>query len=183
MKKFYSDIQALCGLTVSGTTTLSTATGVTRTTSDNSTHLATTAFVKNQGYITAAALAGYVPTSRTLTINGISYDLTANRSWTISSADGYVSDVQLNGNSLDFTGQGSAFSGSIDLSAIVPTVRTVYERVKNTSGAIIYKGTPLAVVPGQTSGNISDVIPADAVPLVKSSSFLKTRTWNRFATP
>ena len=28
-------------------------------------------------------LSGYVPTSRTLTINGVTYDLTANRSWTV----------------------------------------------------------------------------------------------------
>lgn len=36
------------------------------------------------GYITSAALGGYVPTSRTLTINGVTYDLSANRSWTVS---------------------------------------------------------------------------------------------------
>ena len=78
-------------ITVEGTTSLSTATGVTRATSDSSTHLATTAFVKNQGYITNAALAGYVPTSRILTINGVSYDLTANRSWTINTSDLFFS--------------------------------------------------------------------------------------------
>jgi hypothetical protein len=38
-------------------------------------------------------LSGYVPTSRTLTINGVSYDLTANRSWTISTVD-YTSRLQ-----------------------------------------------------------------------------------------
>jgi hypothetical protein len=32
------------------------------------------------------SLAGYVPTSRTLTINGVTQDLTANRSWTISTS-------------------------------------------------------------------------------------------------
>ncbi len=31
-------------------------------------------------------LTGYVPTSRTLTINGVTYDLSADRTWTISSA-------------------------------------------------------------------------------------------------
>jgi len=36
------------------------------------------------GYITSAALTGYVPTSRTLTINGTTYDLSADRSWTIA---------------------------------------------------------------------------------------------------
>ena len=30
------------------------------------------------------SLSGYVPTSRTLTINGVTYDLTADRSWTVS---------------------------------------------------------------------------------------------------
>ena len=116
-------------ITVSGTTTLSTATGVTRATGDNSTHLATTAFVKNQGYATTAALAGYVPVTRTITINGVTLDLSADRTWTIAAAG---------------------------------TVTTVYETVKNASGATILKGTPLAVVPGQTSGNVSDVVPADA---------------------
>jgi hypothetical protein len=32
----------------------------------------------------------YVPTSRTLTINGVTYDLSANRSWTISSSGGIL---------------------------------------------------------------------------------------------
>jgi hypothetical protein len=71
-------------ITVNGTTTLSTATGITRATGDNSTHLATTAFVKAQGYATTAALSGYVPITRTITINGTTLDLSADRAWTIS---------------------------------------------------------------------------------------------------
>ncbi len=43
------------------------------------------------GYITSAALSGYVPTSRTLTINGTTYDLSANRSWTITAGVSSVS--------------------------------------------------------------------------------------------
>lgn len=35
------------------------------------------------GYITSSALTGYVPNTRSLTINGTSYDLSANRSWTV----------------------------------------------------------------------------------------------------
>jgi hypothetical protein len=116
-------------ITVNGTTTLSTATGITRATGDNSTHLATTEFVKAQGYATTAALSGYVPITRTITINGTTLDLSADRTWTIEAAG---------------------------------TVRTVYETVKNASGATILKGTPLSVMPGQTSGNVSDVQPADA---------------------
>ena len=133
-KKFLSDVLIECGLQVDGTTTLGTATATTVATSDNSTNIATTAWVKSLGY---------------------------------STTDSYVSGVSLNGNLLSFTGVNSAFTGSIDLSSIISSfnasdVETVYERVKNTSGSIIYKGTPLAVAPGQTSGNISDVVPADA---------------------
>ena len=80
-------------ITVNGTTTLSTATGITRTTSDSSTHLATTAFVKAQDYATNTALGNYVPLSRTLTINNVTYDLSANRSWTIGTSD-YTSVVK-----------------------------------------------------------------------------------------
>jgi len=43
------------------------------------------------GYITSASLSGYVPTSRTLTINGTTYDLSANRSWTITAGVSSVS--------------------------------------------------------------------------------------------
>jgi hypothetical protein len=32
------------------------------------------------------AITGYVPTSRTLTINGVTYDLTADRSWTVTAS-------------------------------------------------------------------------------------------------
>lgn len=36
------------------------------------------------GYITSSALSGYTPTSRTITINGTTQDLSSNRSWTIA---------------------------------------------------------------------------------------------------
>lgn len=80
-------------ITVNGTTTLSTATGITRPTGDNTTHLATTEFVKAQGYATTAALSGYVPITRTITINGTTLDLSADRAWTIASGD-YTSKIQ-----------------------------------------------------------------------------------------
>jgi hypothetical protein len=37
---------------------------------------------------TGPSLTGYVPTSRTLTINGTGYDLTANRSWSVGTVTG-----------------------------------------------------------------------------------------------
>jgi len=60
--KFLSDILAKAGLTVDGVVTLNnTATGQTPATNDNSTKLATTAFIKNQSYITA---------NQTITVSG-----------------------------------------------------------------------------------------------------------------
>ena len=177
MKKFLSDVLIECGLQVSGTTALGTATATTVATSDNSTNIATTAWVKSLGY------TGYTSwnlktnsVQRTTVQSGGDLDLIAGTDISISYAAGgkvtitstatgsvdYISNVALNGSSLDFTGVGTAFTGSIDLSGLNPTVRTVYETVKNVSGAPIQKGTPLAVVPGQTSGNLSDVVPADA---------------------
>lgn len=48
-------------------------------------------FTNDSGYLTSADLSGYVPTSRTLTINGVTYDLSADRTWTISA--GTVTNV------------------------------------------------------------------------------------------
>lgn len=53
------------------------------------------------GYALSSALSGYVPTSRTITINGTAYDLTANRSWTVSGTD--ATKVPLAGGTM--TGQ------------------------------------------------------------------------------
>jgi len=41
-------------------------------------------FTNDSGYITSSALTGYVPNTRTLTINGTTLDLSADRSWTIA---------------------------------------------------------------------------------------------------
>jgi len=49
-------------------------------------------------------LSAYVPTSRTLTINGTTYDLSANRTWTIPSDNIYNSDGTLTGNRIVNTG-------------------------------------------------------------------------------
>jgi hypothetical protein len=42
-----------------------------------------TVFLRGDGVWADPLAAGYVPTSRTLTINGVTYDLSANRTWTI----------------------------------------------------------------------------------------------------
>ena len=68
------------------------------------------------GYITAAALTGYVPSTRTLTINGTTYDLSADRSWTIA-AGGTVTSVGLSAPSA-FTVSNSPVTGAGNLTFI-----------------------------------------------------------------
>lgn len=75
----------------------------------------------DSGYITAAALSGYllsstaastyVPLTRNLTINGTTYDLSADRSWTIATASNLEikdegSTLTTAATSIDFTGTG-----------------------------------------------------------------------------
>lgn len=56
-------------------------------------------FTNDAGYITSAPLSGYVPTSRNLTINGVTYDLSADRTWTIVA--GVASVTGLNTDNTD----------------------------------------------------------------------------------
>ena len=93
-----------CGVTVQGLTTLSGTvylTALTNTATWDYVIVGTSAqgqlytrtYAQIMSDITSGiGLSGYVPTSRTLTINGVSYDLTANRSWTITTP--YVSKLQ-----------------------------------------------------------------------------------------
>jgi hypothetical protein len=94
------------------------------------------------------SIATKVPQTRTLTINGTAFDLSADRSWTISSADGYISDVRLVETTLTFEGEGNAFAGDIDLSTLpfapqgsyltaeADTLATVVSRGSTTSSTI-----------------------------------------------
>jgi len=56
------------------------------------------------------ALAGYVPQTRTITINGVTYDLSQNRSWTISGGGGTTNPGGNNGD-VQFN-NGGVFGGS-----------------------------------------------------------------------
>jgi hypothetical protein len=48
----------------------------------------TSQLTNDSGFLTSSALSSYVPTSRTITINGAAFDLSANRSWTIATGGG-----------------------------------------------------------------------------------------------
>jgi hypothetical protein len=51
-----------------------------------------------QPITTASGTSSYVPTTRILTINGVSYDLSADRTWTIGASNIYTTDGTLTGN-------------------------------------------------------------------------------------
>ena len=186
MKKFLSDVLINCDLTVSGSTSLGAATGTTVDASDNSNKIATTAWVKSLGFSTANTtylldvpanttnfrLIGSDSSTDTITLSAAgasSITRVSASELRITSSDSidYVNSVSLVGTDLTFASVGNGFAGAIDLSGITGSfnaeeVQTLYENIKNVSGGAIQKGTPLAVVPGQTSGNLSDVVPADA---------------------
>ena len=115
--------------------------------------------------IVSAAVSGTSTKTLTLT-QGDGGTVTA--SWTDiegDQADGYVSTVALNGNSLDFTGTGSGFTGSIDLSGIVLSANSVEKVVisgKNNAGALVPKGTPVYIVGTVGSTNTVEFDVADA---------------------
>lgn len=63
---------------------------------------------------TGPDLSGYVPTSRTLTINGTTYDLTADRSWTIAASGGTVTSVSASvPTGFDISGSPITTSGTL----------------------------------------------------------------------
>lgn len=85
-------------------------------------------FSNDVGYITSSALSSYVPTSRTLTINGTAYDLSADRSWTISGGVTGATNSTLTltgttlglnlGNANTWTGQQTFLTSSLEVGTI-----------------------------------------------------------------
>lgn len=59
-----------------------------------------TGIITNQTDLTIYLAGAYVPQARTLTINGTTFDLSANRSWTISTVGTEGHTIQYNGTSL-----------------------------------------------------------------------------------
>jgi hypothetical protein len=82
-------------------------------------------FTNDSGYITSASLSSYVPTSRTITINGVGYDLSANRSWTVSGTDNTKLPLA-----------GGTMSGTI----VLESISGVDQTVENNYGAYLHLG-------------------------------------------
>ena len=67
----------------------------------------------DSGYVTSSSLSGYTPNTRTLTINGTGYDLSADRSWTIPASPITIGTAgnTLYSSGLSGTGQGDTSAG------------------------------------------------------------------------
>jgi hypothetical protein len=114
------------------------------------------------GYITSAALAGYVPTTRTLTINGTSYDLSADRTWTIST-----------GGALPTGGTAGQILAKIDATDYnTQWIDNYATQVKNEVklGAALTKGTPV-YVSGADGTNIIVVASSNLTEAGSSKTF------------
>lgn len=100
------------------------------------------------GYALASALSSYVPTSRTLTINGQSFNLTADRSWTVTAgAGGSTGQVQYN-NAGSLAGTGAfLFNGTqvgIGVGQVAATRLTVAGINADTSANFVARFTNIA---------------------------------------
>lgn len=74
-------------------------------------------FTNDSGYLTASGLSGYVPTSRTISINGTSYDLSSNRSWSV----GTITSIALSGGTgISISGSPITTSGTIIVTNTAP---------------------------------------------------------------
>jgi hypothetical protein len=122
------------------------------------------------GYITAAALAGYVPTTRTLTINGTSYDLSADRSWTIP-AGGTVTSVEL------AAGTGISLSGTnpITTSGIITVTNSAPDQVVALTG-----GTGISTSGTYPNFTITNTLPDQTVVLTAGTGIGITGTYPSF---
>jgi hypothetical protein len=116
------------GVTFSGTTALgNTATATTQSTSDNSTKVATTAYVKNQGYLTAESFTGTV-TSVALTLPNI---------FTVS-------------------GSPITSSGTLSAALASQTAATVFAAPAGAAGAPTFRALVAGDIPTLTASKISD---------------------------
>ena len=123
------------------------------------------------GYITSAALAGYVPTSRTLTINGTTYDLSADRSWTIA-AGGTVTSVEL------AAGTGISLSGTnpITTSGTITVTNSAPDQIVSLATT----GTGLSVTGAYPSFTLENTLPDQTVVLTAGTGIGITGTYPSF---
>jgi hypothetical protein len=126
----------------------SLALGIAPTGEDNSGKVPTTAWVRS---IVGGAVTAYAPTSRTITINGTSYDLSANRAWSIdtgvmTASAGLGISVSVVNQNLNIVNTGilTASSGAgISLSVVNQNLNVVNTGILTASAGL---GISLSVV-------------------------------------
>jgi hypothetical protein len=92
---------------------------------------------------TGPSLAGYVPTSRTLTINGTTYDLTADRSWTITASGKSINTVSINTSAGSASSTDYVYLASGTINVTLPTAvgnQNLYT-IKNVGTGVITVNT------------------------------------------
>lgn len=139
-------------------------------------------FTNDAGYITSSALSGYVPNTRTLTINGTAYDLSADRSWTIATPTASTGLTNTSGTwtsnlSTGISGGqsvigGTASGNNLTLSSTTNATKgkilfgtSAYDEVNNRLGI----GTTTPAVAIEAAGSIRGNASGFAVKLVPDS--------------
>jgi hypothetical protein len=86
--------------------------------------------------------SAFVPDSRTLTINGVTYDLTANRSWTVSGGGGSVTWTTITSNTAATSGNGYIYNNAGNTATLtLPSSPSSGNQV----GACLQAGTELKI--------------------------------------
>lgn len=105
------------------------------------------------------SLTGYVPTSRTITINGTSYDLSANRSWSISGNINARTETEFTTNGSTATYSVTYTVGQVDVfyngSKLSATEFTATDGTSVTLGFTPPSGQLVEVVAWETGGGVS----------------------------
>lgn len=179
--KFLSDILARAGLTVDGVVTFNnTATGQTPATNDNSTKLATTAFIKNQSYLTAnqtitvsgdATGSGTTSIALTLANSGVTagtYGNASNIPTIVVDSKGRITSISTNAVSIITT-----LAGLSDVTLTSPSANQVlqYNGTRWVNGAAPTTYTlPIATASVLGGIKVGDGLSIDAVTGVLSAS-------------
>lgn len=130
--------------------------------------------VAGTDFVAPSTLTNYVLTSRTLTINGVSFDLTANRSWTIPTHDAVTLGVNQNGLSLAGQVLSLGLSSSTTNGALSSSDWVAFNNKQNAlngTGFVRLVGTTLSYI----SGTASQFVMADGT-LSSNPGWLTTET-------
>jgi len=124
-----------------------------------------TGFVKSTAGTISYDTSTYTPTSRNLTINGTTYDLSADRTWTIASYTLPVATASVLGGVKIGSGVSVAIDGTISVSTNYQAPLSGTGVVKSTAGTISYiSGTSAQYIAGDgsliTFPSIPSVTPA-----------------------